>query len=295
MKQKINTGKINKNTYLIDLNMMGLSGITSVYVVEDEKNVLIDGGTFTEAENIMESLRRFNLLPLDYIVISHAHWDHFQGVTHIFEEQPDHDVDILAHPDAVPLLEDPSRIEYDFGVENLHPIEDVKPIEEGNVLDLGESKLEVIETPGHTPDCISLLDSENKNIFVSDSVVDMTDESTYIPAFMPPSFDPDAFVSTLEKLRGIDFESICLGHFGMYYGPDVKDILDQAELIYEAAWEFLEENSDKLNDVEWVTNNLVEKYMPDSETIKNTPDFFAQTIVSWLIDGFKMVRKEKQE
>ncbi len=291
MKHKTEPGKINENSYLIDMEMMGLPGITSVFAVEDEKTVLIDGGTASEAEGLIESLKDFDLMPLDYIVISHAHWDHFQAVPDILEELSDHDVEVLAHPDAVPLLKDPSEFEYDFGVETLRPIDEVNPIEEGDKLDLGETELEIIETPGHTPDCISLLDSGNGNIFVSDAVADMTDESTYIPAFMPPSFDSDAYLSTLEKLRGIDFESICLGHFGMYYGPDVKDILDQAEMIYEATWEFMEENSDKLDDVEWVTNQLVERYMPESETIQNTPDLFAQTIVDWLIDGFKMARE----
>lgn len=283
-------GTINSNAYLIDIKMLGLSGITSVYAVEGEETVLIDGGTSSESNELIGALKNFDLLPLDYIIITHAHWDHHQGVPALLEEMSDEEVEVLAHPKAIPLLEDPSQVDYDFGVEELQPIEGVKPIEEGDALDLGGVELEVVETPGHTPDCISLFDPETKNIFVSDSVADKIDESTCIPAFMPPSFDPDSYLSTLEKLREIDFESICFGHFGMYHGPDVKDVLDEARRIHEQAWEFFEENHEKLDDVEWITNHLVDNYMPDSETIEDLPDVFALTIVGWLIDGFKAAK-----
>ncbi len=39
------TGKINDNTSLIDIGMMGVSGVTAMYLINDEKKYLIDGGT----------------------------------------------------------------------------------------------------------------------------------------------------------------------------------------------------------------------------------------------------------
>ena len=291
MKQKIEPGKINKNTYLIDVNMLGLEKITSMFAVKGRKTALIDGGTSSEAQEIIKSLKDFGLLPVDYIVISHSHWDHHQAIPALLEEMSGKKVKLLAHPKAIPLLEDPSKVGYDFGTGSLLPIKGVKPIKEGDVVDLEGIELEVIDTPGHTPDCISLLDSKNRNIFVSDAVADKTDDTTCVPAFMPPSFDPDTYVSTLEKLKKYSFESICLGHYGMFYGPDVKDILDEARTMYEQVWKFFDDNVDKLGDVEWVANNLVEKFMPNSETIKRTGMIFALAVVQWMIDGYKMCKK----
>jgi len=291
MKQKIEPGKINENTYLIDINMLGMEKITSVFVVKAGKTALIDGGTSSEAQEIVKSLKDFGLLPLDYILISHSHWDHHQAIPALLEEMSGKKVELLAHPKAIPLLEDPSRVGYDFGTGSLLPIIGVEPVKEGDVVDLGGIELKVIDTPGHTPDCISLLDSKNRNIFVSDAVADKTDDTTCVPAFMPPSFDPDTYVSTLEKLKKYNFESICLGHYGMYYGPDVKEILDEARIRYEQVWKFFGDNVDKLGDVEWIANNVIEKFMPNSETVKRTGMIFAVAVVQWLIDGYKMCKK----
>lgn len=292
MEQKIEPGKISENTYLIDVNMLGMEKITSMYVVKSEKSALIDGGTQTEAQHIIKSLKDFGLLPVDYIIISHAHWDHYQAVPAILEEMAGKEVEILAHPDAIPILEDPSTLGYDFGVGELLPVKGAKPIKEGDVVDLGGGvELEVIETPGHTPDSISLLDKSTKNIFVSDAVVDKTDSTTFVPCAMPPSFDPDTFVKTLDKLRGIDWESICLGHYGMYYGADVKNILDEAKEAWEKTWKVFDDNKDKLGDLEYMTKTVIDAVMPNSETIKRTGMMFAQGIVHWLIDGYKMYKK----
>ncbi len=291
MKQKVEPGKINEKTYLIDINMLGMAKITSMFAVKGGKTALIDGGTFSEAQIIIKSLKDFGLLPVDYIIISHAHWDHHQAVPALLEEMAGKEVELLAHPKAIPLLEDPSKVGYDFGTyDTLLPIEGVKPIKEGDVIDLEGIELEVIDTPGHTPDCLSLLDSKNKNIFVSDAVADKTDDTTCLPAIMPPSFNPDSYVSTLKKLKKYDFESICLGHYGMFYGPDVKEILDEARTMYEQVWKFFNDNVDRLGDLEWITNSMIEKFMPNSETVKRVGTMFAMAVVNWAIDGYKMCK-----
>ena len=284
MKQKIEPGKINKNNYLIDVNMLGIEKLTSMFAVKGRKTALIDGGTSSEAQEIIKSLKAFNLLPVDYIVISHSHWDHHQAIPALLEEMSSRKVKLLAHPRAIPLLEDPSKVGYDFGRDPLLPIKGVKPIEEGDVVDLEGIKLEVIDTPGHTADCISLLDSKNRNIFVSDAVADKTGDTACVPAICPPSFDPDMYVSTLEKMKKYDFESVCLGHYGMYYGPDVKEILDEARTTYKQVWKFFDDNVDKLGYVEWIADNLIEKFMPNSEIIKRTGFLH-------LINGYKTYKK----
>ena len=291
MKQKVEPGKINENTYLIDVNMLGMTKITSMFAVKGRKTALVDGGTSSEAQGIIKSLRDFDLLPVDYIIISHSHWDHHQAVPALLEEMSGKEVELLAHPEAIPLLEDPSKVGYDFGVAPLLPIKGVKPTNEGDVVDLGGVELQVIDTPGHTPDSVSLLDPKNKNIFVSDAVADKTDDTTCLPAIMPPSFNPDTYVSTLEKLKSFDYESMCLGHYGMHYGPDVKEILDEARTMYEQAWKFFDDNVDKLVDLEWITNNMIERFMPNSKTVKRIGIMFAMAVVNWAIDGYKMYKK----
>jgi glyoxylase-like metal-dependent hydrolase (beta-lactamase superfamily II) len=43
-------------------------------------------------------------------------------------------------------------------------------VDEGDVFDLGNRRLRVLHTPGHTPGCISLIDEESGSLFVGDKV-----------------------------------------------------------------------------------------------------------------------------
>jgi glyoxylase-like metal-dependent hydrolase (beta-lactamase superfamily II) len=43
-------------------------------------------------------------------------------------------------------------------------------LEEGDVLDLGGRRLQVMHTPGHSPDCICLFDEENGLLFGGDTI-----------------------------------------------------------------------------------------------------------------------------
>ena len=70
-------------------------------------------------------------------------------------------------------------------------------IHDGDKLDLGERTLEVIATPGHTPDAISLLDRADGLLFTGD---------TYYPApiwLFEPETDLDAYAASIRKLAAL--------------------------------------------------------------------------------------------
>jgi glyoxylase-like metal-dependent hydrolase (beta-lactamase superfamily II) len=50
------------------------------------------------------------------------------------------------------------------------PTRATRLLEEGDVLDLGGRRLEVLHTPGHSPDCICLLDRDNGLLFGGDTI-----------------------------------------------------------------------------------------------------------------------------
>jgi len=70
-------------------------------------------------------------------------------------------------------------------------------IHDGFKINLGGRTLEVISTPGHTPDAISLLDRENGLLFAGD---------TYYPApiwLFRPETDLDAYVVSVKRLAAL--------------------------------------------------------------------------------------------
>jgi glyoxylase-like metal-dependent hydrolase (beta-lactamase superfamily II) len=290
MGQKFEPGKILENTYLIDGNMAGIPKILSLFVVKGKKSALIDSGTSQFAGNVVDQLKKFGLFPVDYIIISHEHWDHTQGCAPLLKALGKN-VKVYASKIAQPMIEDPSKIGYDYGMGPIEPVKNITPLKEGDVIDLEGVKLDVIAVPGHTPGHIALYDKANKNIFAMDSIGNKVDATTFIPSFNPPWFNKEQLYSTFDKMKKVKFDTICLGHYGCWDGPDAKKILDDGKLVFENYWNFLDKNRDKLNDINYLTKTLVQKYLPKSKTVERVGEVFAQVVITWLRDGFKRYYK----
>lgn len=76
-------------------------------------------------------------------------------------------------------------------------------VEDGEVLDLGGRKLEVLHVPGHTPDAVALLDADNRLLFTGDS---WYDASLWLFVRETNLKDYEASISRLAALESeIDF------------------------------------------------------------------------------------------
>ena len=248
-------GKINDNTTLIDYGLFGVAGAGAVYLIEGEKKCLIDGGTRSEASRIFKTLKDMNAFPPDIIILTHAHWDHTQGVPFLRKKAAylKKDIEVMAPEKALSLLEDQSWNEI-FGQGSLENIKDVTPLNEGDTVDLGGISLKIFDVPGHSKDHIAILDEKNKNIFVGDAIGAKVEDQFFIPPFQPPHWDRDDFYNSVNKLREIDYDSLCLAHFGYIYADEAKNILDEAASVYELWWGLFEDNIDKLDDTGYMSS-----------------------------------------
>jgi glyoxylase-like metal-dependent hydrolase (beta-lactamase superfamily II) len=88
-----------------------------------------------------------------------------------------------------------------------------KPIEDGFIIDLGDRKIKVIHTPGHSPDSIMLFDMDNKALFTGDSYYPGHLYTHYEGTFYGES-NIDTYAKTMEKiaLMAKDLISIHPGH-----------------------------------------------------------------------------------
>lgn len=117
------------------------------YIVGDEatkKAAVIDPGG--DVDDILQVLEN-NDLELEYIILTHAHGDHIGGVEELKEKTG---VPIYLHQDDLYMLKD-SRANQSAALGG-PPVETDadKFIEDGDILELGELKLNIIHTPGHT-------------------------------------------------------------------------------------------------------------------------------------------------
>ena len=121
------------------------------------------------------------LTDLDIVVLnSHTHYDHIGG-NHLFDTVYGTDLEYTrkraqgSPPAAVagfiqagwvwkPLPEGFSQADYQSRAFTIDKI-----VAEGDVIDIGGRRLEIMHTPGHAPDSICLIDRDNRLLFTGDT------------------------------------------------------------------------------------------------------------------------------
>lgn len=135
---------------------VGVGGLSAVLVTSSEGHVLIDGGLPQSAALIDAHIRTLGFRTEDVRLIfnSHAHYDHAGGIAAL---QRVSGATVVSSPAGARALEAgepaPDDPQYALGREvNAFPrVSNVRAVEDGAVLRVGDIAVTVHHTPGHTP------------------------------------------------------------------------------------------------------------------------------------------------
>lgn len=139
------------------------------YVLWDETKeaVVIDPGMFFETER--EQLKKFisdNELTIKYLLNTHLHIDHIMGNPFMFKE---YGLKAQAHKADEFWLESAVQQSRMFGFElNEEPISLGKYLYEGDTIKFGNTTLEIIQVPGHSPGSLVFYNKESGDAFSGD-------------------------------------------------------------------------------------------------------------------------------
>jgi len=292
MSARRHPGKIIDSTTLIDFGMYGIAGAGAVYLIQDEMTCLIDSGTRSEAPRLVKTLRKLNAFPPDIVILTHAHYDHAQGIPLLRKEaaREKKGFDVLASARTIPLLAD-ENYNKDFDHGPYARIENVIPIKDGDRINIGAINLRVFDLPGHASDQIGILDEKNANLFAADAVGNKISDGLFLPPFMPPAWDPDDFLNTIEKLKRMDYKSLSLSHFGYIYGDEARDILDETLSNTRIWWSLFEENEDNLDDSQYMVELIkqeIEPLIPQIRVLSRKN----RILLGLMNNGRKFIRKD---
>lgn len=200
---------------------------SNVYLIKDRKNALIDSGTGKSERIKREVLKHAD--SLDMVINTHAHFDHAGGNAFLKKHfgskvlVHEKDADEIKNgrfydtAEIFPALSDKFE-NYDID----------ETVKEGEIINLGEVKLKVMHTPGHSPGSICLLAKfENKTYLFSGDTL-FLDGAVGRSDLRGGSFDE--LKASLERLKNLSFDFLLPGHM---------ETAENGKAHAEKAWEFL--------------------------------------------------------
>jgi glyoxylase-like metal-dependent hydrolase (beta-lactamase superfamily II) len=178
---------------------------SNVYLILDEKKVLIDTGTGFYANDVIKKIKK-EMPPEDifYIILTHEHFDHTGGIAAV---QKVCSAEILMHEKGAPTLE--NGLDWSsslFGVEQ-KKIKIHMKLKEGDRISLGTHVLEVLHTPGHSEGSICLYEHESKSLFSGDTVF-----SNGVGRTDFQGGNIVELVQSIERLTNLEVDALYPGH-----------------------------------------------------------------------------------
>ncbi|MCQ9123018.1 MBL fold metallo-hydrolase [Rodentibacter caecimuris] len=131
---------------------------------DNEKNAaIVDPGG--EAEKLIQQIEKFGV-NLKAILLTHAHLDHV-GVAEQIKQH--FNVEIWGSQESDRFLFDslPEQAER-FGLPNIKPFLPDRWLNEGEVVNIGDFRFDILHLPGHTPGHIGFIEQEKKVAFTGD-------------------------------------------------------------------------------------------------------------------------------
>ncbi len=235
----VNIQEVADKTYHFETPVKGINRVLSVYIIKEEKQTLIDPGPANAIPFIQEAMKKLDIKDFTFIIPTHIHLDHAGAAGQLLQLFPK--AKVFLHPSAVRHAVEPSRLiqgtKQAFG-ENFESVwGPIIPINEsritvpadGEKFSLGGRDIRIFHTPGHANHHISVFDEKTRGIFSGEAlgVPKKGAENFPLPAVVPPSFDIDEYVKTMEMLRALKPKLIFYGHDGV--GKDPEKLIAVAE------------------------------------------------------------------
>ena len=160
--------------------------------------LLIDTGPRCTEDELVRILEP---VPVNSVVITHAHEDHVGGLARVCRQFPD--AKIYASRQGLPFISDPTKVHLQLyrrlmwgvprAVEHIEPLDAVD-----NIVETASYHFRVVETPGHSRDHVSLFEPDQRWLFCGDAFMGGEDRAWLREVDL---FAVISSLRTLESLR----------------------------------------------------------------------------------------------
>ena len=184
---------------------------TNTYIVTDEatgETLVVDPSLPEEA--LAQKLEGKNV---KYILITHGHYDHIGGLNFVKEKTG---AKVVVHKEEIEMLLDGNKNEYHSKYTSPMPPMSIDIlVEDGTELMLGNSKIKVLHTPGHTKGGVCYIFEDDRVMISGDTLFRLTAGRTDLYGG-----DARTELMSLAKIGELD------GDYQVYPGHDRATTLD---------------------------------------------------------------------
>jgi glyoxylase-like metal-dependent hydrolase (beta-lactamase superfamily II) len=219
-------------------------------LIGDDKTALFDCGMgFCAAGTVKKIKNALDGRALDYIFITHTHYDHIGAFPFIKREWPD--IRLIASEISAGLLlkDTPRRVireftaaaaeQYGIGYDSEYDDDVFKAditVKGGDTVPLGGVSVEVVETPGHTRDTLSFFIPELQLLIVNETPGVLQPDGNINPCFLTSCGDT---MNSIEKLKNYKYRRLSLAHRGVVPDEEAAGYFEKAAKINEECFDFV--------------------------------------------------------
>ena len=211
------------------------SGDSAFLIDDGHTSVLYDTGFGFTGKRIAENIR--SLLggrTLDYILLTHSHYDHVLAAPHICRCYPGAKViaggyacKVFAKPTAREAMRALDRsAAQKMGITDYEDLTDELHVDlavrDGDEIACGDMKFRVISLPGHTKCSIGFYLEEERLLLASETLGVYFGRGTYIPIYL---VGYQMTLDSFEKAEKLDLDRLLIPHYGVIDRQEAQDFL----------------------------------------------------------------------
>ena len=226
----------------------------SAFLLDDGKtSIMYDSGFAFTGYKVADKIKQIlGERPLDYIFLTHSHYDHALGSVYAKKYWPDAKVvageyaaKIFAKDSAKSVMRDLDRKfaatcgidEYEDLIDNLTV--DI-PVSDNDIIRAGDMTFRVLNLPGHTKCSVGYYCPERKLLLCSESIGVYNGDGDVVPSYL---VGYQLSLDSIKRASELNAESLLVPHFGVLANEKAITYLQKAE---ERATETANEIADML-------------------------------------------------
>lgn len=212
----------------------------SAFLLDDGKtSIIYDTGFAFTGDRVAQRIKTaLKGRELDYIFLTHSHYDHALGSVYIKKHYKNAKVVASSYAEKIFAKESARSVMRDLdrkfatkcGVETYEDLIDELSVDisvnDGDIIDTGEHVFEVIALPGHTRCSVGFYCKKEKLLLSSETIGVFNGEDDVVPSFL---VGYEMTLESIEKVRQLDIENILIPHYGVLDRENTQLYLNKAK------------------------------------------------------------------